>query len=134
MIGCDADVRGTVGDHLQHGVEHTHHGAERAVVPLGKPPQSVKMAEKLVRTVDEVNDHLNVILRTSLLLLRSLRLSEQGILPNLVIGTSDVSSILSSCRKAKEWSFESLDSAENRHFGVKRGPLAIPSDSRRPRD
>lgn len=57
MVGRDPQMRRVFLDHLQDGVEHTYNRAERPVLALGKSTQSVEMAEQLVRTVDEMNDH-----------------------------------------------------------------------------
>jgi hypothetical protein len=57
MIGRHADVRLSRLDHLQHGLQHADHGAERWILALVEAAQPVEMAEQLIRTVDEVNDH-----------------------------------------------------------------------------
>jgi hypothetical protein len=43
--------------HLQDGIEHTHNGTEGPILTLGKTAQAVEVPEKLVCTVDEMNDH-----------------------------------------------------------------------------
>src|SRR5229473_6364810 len=57
MVRRNAQVRRAFLDHLQGGVEHTHDGAERPILVLGEATQTIEMAEKLVCTVDEMNDH-----------------------------------------------------------------------------
>ena len=61
MISRDTDVGSLFLDHLQHGVEHTHNGTERRVVTLGEATQTIEMSEKLVRAVDEMNNHVGII-------------------------------------------------------------------------
>jgi hypothetical protein len=60
MIGSNAQVRRAFLDHLKDGGKHAGNGAERAILVLGKATQAIKVAEKLVRTVDEVNDHASL--------------------------------------------------------------------------
>src|SRR5205085_12585705 len=57
VIGGDAEVRRALLDHLQHGVQHPGHRAERRVL-LPEPAQAVEMAEELVGPVDEMYDHV----------------------------------------------------------------------------
>ena len=57
MIGRNADVRGSLLQHLEHGLQHAGHRAERAVLPLVEAAQAVEVPEELVRPVDDVNDH-----------------------------------------------------------------------------
>jgi len=57
MVRRYAQVRRAFLDHLQDGVEHTHDGAEWPIFVLGEATQAIEVAEKLVRTVDEMNDH-----------------------------------------------------------------------------
>ena len=55
MVGRDADVRGALLDHLQHGVQHAHDRAERSVDSLVETARAVEVPEQLVRAVDEMN-------------------------------------------------------------------------------
>ena len=57
MVRCNAQVRRAFLDHLQDGVEHTDDGAEWPIFVLGEATQAIEVAENLVRTVDEMNDH-----------------------------------------------------------------------------
>ena len=57
MIGRDADVRRAALEHLQHRVEHAGRRAEPLTVAPAAAPAAVEVAEQLVGTVDEVDDH-----------------------------------------------------------------------------
>jgi hypothetical protein len=57
VIRGHADVRGPFLDHLECGVEHTHHRAELPVFPVIETTQAIKVPEKFVRSVDQMNDH-----------------------------------------------------------------------------
>jgi hypothetical protein len=57
MVRSDTYMRRALLDHLQHGVEHAHHGAEWPVLSFGEATQAVEVAEEFVRTVDEMNNH-----------------------------------------------------------------------------
>jgi hypothetical protein len=51
-------VRGTLADHLQHGIEHSDNRPESSLLTIGEATQSIEMAEELVRSVDQMNDHV----------------------------------------------------------------------------
>ena len=57
VIGGDAYVCGALADHLQHGIEHAGNRPESPILSTGEAAQSIKMAEELVGTVDQMNDH-----------------------------------------------------------------------------
>jgi glycogen operon protein len=57
VIGCDADVSRSALYHLEHGLQHACHGAERTILALVEAAQPVEMPEQLVRAVDQMNDH-----------------------------------------------------------------------------
>ena len=57
MIGGYAQVRGTLVDHLHHGIEHPGNRSESSLLPRGEATQSIEMAEELVGSVDQMNDH-----------------------------------------------------------------------------
>jgi hypothetical protein len=57
VVGRDAEVRGALLEHLQHGLDDPDHSAEGAVLPPGEAAQSVEVPEELVGAVDDVNDH-----------------------------------------------------------------------------
>jgi hypothetical protein len=52
VIGSNADVRGPLGHHLQHGVKDSGHGAEPRGFTGPDAAQTVKVPEQLVRSVD----------------------------------------------------------------------------------
>jgi hypothetical protein len=52
-------VRGTLADHLQHGIEHARNRPESSLLPVGEATQSIEMAEEFVGSVDQVNDHVD---------------------------------------------------------------------------
>ena len=52
MVGGDADVRGALLDHLQHGMEHADRSRGGLVLAFVEAPLPVEMAEKLVGPVD----------------------------------------------------------------------------------
>ncbi len=56
VIGCDADVRRSGLDHLQNRIEHADHRAEGLILAFVEAAQAVKVAEQLVRAVDQMND------------------------------------------------------------------------------
>ena len=57
VIGRDADMRRAALQHLQHRVQDAGYRAVRLVLTLVEAAQAVEMAEELVRSVYEVNDH-----------------------------------------------------------------------------
>ena len=56
MVGRHPEVRFAPLDHLQHGLQHADHRAERTVLSLVEAAQAVEVTEQLVRAVDEM-DH-----------------------------------------------------------------------------
>ena len=50
-------MRGSLFQHLQHGLQHADHRAERAILPFVEATQAVEMPEQLIGAVDDVNDH-----------------------------------------------------------------------------
>jgi hypothetical protein len=56
VVGRDADVRGVALEHLRHRVENACNGPEGRIQPA-PAPDSVELAEQLVRAVDQVDDH-----------------------------------------------------------------------------
>src|SRR2546426_1581498 len=60
VIGGDPDVRRSLLDHLQHGLQHADHGAERPVLAFVEATQAVEVPEQLVGTVYEVDDHASL--------------------------------------------------------------------------
>ena len=56
MIGRYAEVRGSLFDHLQNGMQYPDDGAERLVFALGEVAPAVELAEQLVRAVHEMDD------------------------------------------------------------------------------
>src|SRR5581483_1173524 len=61
VIGSDPDVRRAFFDHLEHGRKNAGDGAVALVFPFVEAPQSVKVAEELVRSVDEMDDHARAV-------------------------------------------------------------------------
>jgi hypothetical protein len=57
VVGRHADVRRAGLDHLEHGVQDAAHGAERLVHSLAGTALPIEVAEQLVRTVQQVDDH-----------------------------------------------------------------------------
>src|SRR5439155_1089648 len=57
VVGRDAEVRGSLLDHLQDRMQHADHGAEGLILALGKVTPAVELAEQLVRAVYQMNDH-----------------------------------------------------------------------------
>ena len=57
VVGGDAEVGGAALDHLEHGVQHAGHGAERLVLALVEAALPVEVAEQLVGAVDDVDQH-----------------------------------------------------------------------------
>ena len=57
VIGGDADVRRAALDHLQHALQHADDSAMGAVGALVEAAHAVKVAEQLVGSVDQVDDH-----------------------------------------------------------------------------
>src|SRR3954454_11045867 len=57
VVGRHAEVRRTTLDHLEHGVQHARDGAEWLVLALVEAALAVEVAEELVGTVDEMDDH-----------------------------------------------------------------------------
>jgi hypothetical protein len=57
VISRHTDVSRTRLDHLQHGAEHADHGAIGSILATALAAKAVEVAEKLVRAVDEMNDH-----------------------------------------------------------------------------
>ena len=55
MIGRHADVSRSTLDHLQYCVEDANDGPEGPVLALVETPQTIEVAEQLVRSVDEVD-------------------------------------------------------------------------------
>ncbi len=62
MVGRDPEVDPAALDQLEHGLQHPDDRAVRAVLPFGKPAQTVEVTEELVSAVDEVNDHSGLML------------------------------------------------------------------------
>jgi hypothetical protein len=62
VIGGDADMRSALLEHLQRGLQHADHRAERAVLPLVEATQPVEMPEQLVGAVYDVDDHAFIML------------------------------------------------------------------------
>src|SRR6185437_7262356 len=60
VIGCDADVRRALLEHLQDRLQHADDAAERAV-GFGESPQAVEVPEELVSAVDQMDDHLRAL-------------------------------------------------------------------------
>jgi len=58
VIRGNADVRGSVGKHVQDGIQHARHGAKPGDLAGLGPAQAVIVPEQLVRSVDQVNDHI----------------------------------------------------------------------------
>jgi hypothetical protein len=52
MVGCNAEVRRSLFDHLQRGVEDGDHGAVLGVLTFVETTQPIEMPEQLVRAVD----------------------------------------------------------------------------------
>src|SRR5215831_19465641 len=50
-------MRRALLEHLQHGLQHANDPAVWTVFTFGEAAQPVKMAEQLVRAVNEMNDH-----------------------------------------------------------------------------
>jgi hypothetical protein len=61
VIGGDAHVRGTLADHLQYGIEHSNNRPESPLFPIGDATQSIEMAEELVGSINQMNDHVEII-------------------------------------------------------------------------
>jgi hypothetical protein len=59
VVGGDAEVRGAFLDRLEDGVQHAPDRAEGLVLALVEAALAVEVAEQLVRTVHDVNDHSN---------------------------------------------------------------------------
>ena len=57
VIGRHTDVSRSGLDHLQYRMQHAADGAEALILALAEMAPAVKLAEQLVRTVDEMNDH-----------------------------------------------------------------------------
>jgi hypothetical protein len=57
MISGNPDVRGLVLDHFQYSVQYAHDCARWLVFALVKASQAIKLPEKLVRAVDEMDEH-----------------------------------------------------------------------------
>ncbi len=57
VIGGHPDVSRSGLDHLQYRMQHAADGAEALVLALAEMAPAVKLAEQLVRAVDEMNDH-----------------------------------------------------------------------------
>src|SRR5258708_37875453 len=60
VIGRYPDVRRSLLDHLQHGVQYADHGAEPLVLAFGGVAPAVELAEQLVRAVDQMDDHADL--------------------------------------------------------------------------
>src|ERR1700744_215142 len=57
MVGRNAEMGRALLHHLQNGVEHPYHCAKRPVDAFREAPEAVEMAEQLVRSVNEMDDH-----------------------------------------------------------------------------
>src|SRR5207247_2399543 len=57
VVGRDPDVGGPLLDQLQYRMQHAADGAEGRVCALGEATPAVELAEQLVRSVHEMNDH-----------------------------------------------------------------------------
>ena len=61
MIGRDTDVRGSLLEHLEHGVEDADDGTEGCILALVEATQAVEVPEQFVGAVDEMNDHAQAL-------------------------------------------------------------------------
>src|SRR4029079_4418709 len=57
MVGRDADVRGAGLQHLEYRAEHPEDSPHWRILPLIEPAGAIEVAKKLVRAVDEMDDH-----------------------------------------------------------------------------
>ncbi len=56
VIGRDADMRGALLDHLQHGVQYAGDRPYGTIFAVGEAAKAVEMPVQLVRTVQQVDD------------------------------------------------------------------------------
>ncbi len=61
MIGGDAYVRRTLADHLKYGIENSGNRTESSLFATGGATQSIEMAEELVSSVNQMNDHVDIM-------------------------------------------------------------------------
>jgi len=60
VIGRNADVRCSLLDHLQQGLQHADNRAEGLVLAFVEAAQAVEVPEQLVGPVYNVNDHASL--------------------------------------------------------------------------
>jgi hypothetical protein len=51
----------SVCDHLPYGIEHSDNGAESTVLTLCEATKAVKMSKELIGSVDQMNDHFEIV-------------------------------------------------------------------------
>src|SRR5262249_23112928 len=62
MVGRDTDVRTTRLDRLQHSGQHPDHRPEWRVLAVRESANAVEVSKQLVRAVDQVNEHDDLML------------------------------------------------------------------------
>src|SRR6476659_6276330 len=56
MISCDSDVRRSCFQHLHHRAQDSEYGTKWRI-GLAEAPNTIEVAEQLVRSIEQVNDH-----------------------------------------------------------------------------
>jgi hypothetical protein len=67
VIGRHAHVRRSTLDHLQYRIQDADDGSKGSVLALVETAQAIEMAEQLVGTIYQMNDHGEVKCRPRLL-------------------------------------------------------------------